>query len=241
MNNHDIYFLSDSSEVLHFEKDIHVSQLGKLFNDKLTKLLRFEVVASNLVINRDWIVIIIKERGKEGGEFGCVLRCTENNILCMQNAICQCVWNALYESITEMGLPQPDIYVTPQNTKAKGFYVAIYDFVKRSRFGFFLDNTVYLENELKSKYPDVTVSLRVKDDIQYYYLIFSTIEDLAKATQVYGIENMNNFIWNLCKKNDLYHVFDQPLPAPEVTTKEEIRKTGRVMEIMRNNPNFSEL
>lgn len=241
MNNNNIYVLSNSSEAIHFEEDIQVTRLGKLFNDKLTKLLRFEVVASNLMINRDWISIVIKERGKEGGSFGSVFDCIENNILCIQNAICQCIWNALCESLTEMCLQQLDLFVTPHNTITKKLHVTIYDFVKRSRVGFFMDNAVYLENELKSKYSDVTVSLRFKDDIQYYYLIFSTIEDLDKATQVYGIENMNNFIWNLCKKNDLYHVFNQPIPAPMVTTKQEILRNGKAMEIILNNPNFSGL
>ena len=60
MNNTGIYFLSNSSEEVHFEKDIQISPLGKLFNDKLTQRLRFDVVASNLMIGQDWISIVIK-------------------------------------------------------------------------------------------------------------------------------------------------------------------------------------
>ena len=241
MNNTGIYFLSNSSEEVHFEKDIQISPLGKLFNDKLTQRLRFEVVASNLMIGQDWISIVIKERGQEGGAFGSVFSYTENNILCMQNAICQCIWKALCESLTEMCLEQLDLYVTPLNTITKKLRVTIYDFVRRSRFGFFMDHAVGLENALKSKYSDVSFSFRVKDDIQYYYLIFLTDEDMRKATQKYGIENINHFVWELCKQDDPYHVFDQPLPLPVVSTKQEIIKSGAAMAIMRENLKFDTL
>ena len=240
MNSNETYWLSNSSDVIHFEKDLQISPLGKLVNKKLTKLLGFEVVASCLETNEEWIFITIKERGKEGGAFGTLFRCDEKNIFCMRNATCQCIWDALCESLAEMGVPQLNLYVDSQHASKK-LHIEIYDFVKRSRFGFFMDYPVELEQELRRKYPDVQVSLRVKDDIQYYYLIFATEEDLDRAKRVYGIENMNHFIWELCKREDTYGVFREPIPMPEVLTKQEVIRTGRAMGIMRENLKFSGL
>ena len=70
--NNGTYWLSNSSGVIHFEKNLQISPLGKLLNEKLTKLLEFEVVASYLLVNERCITIGIKERGKEGGMFGTV-------------------------------------------------------------------------------------------------------------------------------------------------------------------------
>ena len=237
MNNNGTYWLSNSSGVIHFEKNLQISPLGKLLNEKLTKLLEFEVVASYLLVHERCITIGIKERGKEGGMFGTVFEYYEENIFCMRNATCQCIWDALCESMAEMGVPQLNLYVDSQHASKK-LHIEIYDFVKRSRFGFFMDYPVELEQELRRKYPDVQVSLRVKDDIQYYYLIFATEEDLDRAKRVYGIENMNHFIWELCKREDTYGVFREPIPMPEVLTKQEVIRTGRAMEIMRENLKF---
>ena len=235
--NNGTYWLSGSSEVLHFEKNLQISPLGKLFNEKLTKLLEFEVVASYLLDNGEWISICIKERGKEGDSYGSVFNCEEENILRIQNATCQCIWNTLCESLAEMGVSQLNLYVDSQHASKK-LCIKIYDFVKRSRFGFFMDYPVELEQELRRKYPDVHVSLRCKDFLQYYYLIFATEEDLDRAKRVYGIENMNHFIWELCKREDTYGVFREPIPMPEVLTKQEVIRTGRAMGIMRENLKF---
>ena len=240
MNNNGTYWLSGSSKVLHFEKNLQISPLGKLLNEKLTKLLEFEVVASYLSDNEEYIIICIKERGKEGDSYGLVFNCVEENILRIQNATCQCIWNALCESLAEMGVPQLNLYVDSQHVSKK-LRIEIYDFVKRSRFGFFMDYPVELEQELRRKYPDVHVSLRCKDFLQYYYLIFATEEDLDRAKRVYGIENMNDFVWELCKREDTYGVFREPIPMPEVLTKQEVIRTGRAMEIMRENLKFSGL
>ena len=52
---------------------------------------------------------------------------------------------------------------------------------------------------------------------------------------------MNEYVWNVCRRDDQYNVFEEPIPMPEVKTKKEISESGRSMEIMRNNPDFDTL
>lgn len=235
MDYPDIYALSDSSLELHFEKNIQITELGKLFNEKLSQRLHFEVIASHLTVNSKRVYIYIKERGLEGKMFGIVFEKTENDLHHLTDPTCATVWNTLCESLDALSLQGFN------TTGKRELSLEIYDFVKRSRFAYFTDNAVYLEKKLKAEYPDVSFSFRVKDDIQYYYLIFLTDEDMRKATQKYGIENINHFVWELCKQDDPYHVFDQPLPLPVVSTKQEIIKSGAAMAIMRENLKFDTL
>ena len=234
----DIYRLSNSESHVHFEMGIQRTDLGVLFDQKISKRLHFEVVASCLTFFRNWISIDIKERGVEGGEFGIVSIHSEENIFHLQDATCTLIWKTLLESIDELSYPNFMKYI---GTTPYQFHISIFDFVKRSRFGYFMEYMPYLENRFRTKYPDIMFSVRLKDDTQYYYLIFATEDDWKYAEQKYGIVNINRFAWSVCKEQDFYHVFDQPLPLPDVVTKQQIINSGRAMEFMRNNPDFTGL
>ena len=234
MDRINIYSLSNSSSVVHFEKDIQNTELGKLFNQKISERLGFEVVTSFLTVNKSAVCIDIKQKGREGGVFGTVFRKTENSMHNISDPTCKLVLDTLCECIDTLSLKQIDI-------TNKLLSVEIYDFVKRSRVGYFMERTDHLEKKLKAKYQDLSFSLRFKDDDQYYYLIFSTDEDMRKAKEKYGIENINNYVWELCRQEDTYHVFDLPLPEPVISTRQEIINSGAAMGIMRNNPNFTTL
>jgi hypothetical protein len=225
---------------VHYEKDIQLTKLGELFQDKISQRLGFEVIASNIVVCGKNICCDIKEKGVSGGMFGTVSRHEEKNICCITDDVCRHVWEVFCECVEQLSLPQLMYYDEHQKIPYE-LHVTIYDFVKRSRFGYFMDYAVDIERALKKEYADLAFSFRINDDIQYYYLIFHTEEDRKKAEEIYGIENMNLFVWNLCKKDDEYHVFDEPLPAPIVTTKQEVIKSGKAMGIMRNNLGFSTL
>ena len=235
MNNLSIYNLSDSTSQVHFEKDIQVTELGKLFNKKLSIRMGFEVVASRLDVVGEYISIAIKERGVDGGMFGTVFRGESNSLSNIEDPTCNTVWSTLCECIDEMSL---NSLISPNSKSPCKLAVTIYDFVKRSRLGYFTDNILYLEKKLKQQYPDLSFSLRIKDDIQYFYFIFKTDEDRQKAIEVYGVENMNNYLWELCKNEDTYGVFSKPLPAPVVKTEPEVIECGEAMGIMRNNLKF---
>lgn len=121
---------------VHFEKDIQDTELGKLFNKKLSIRMGFEVVASRLDVVGEYISINIKERGIEGGMFGTVFR-GENSISAITDPTCNIVWNTLCECIDEMSLHS----LVSSNSKSPcKLSVTVYDFVKRSRFGYFTDN-----------------------------------------------------------------------------------------------------
>lgn len=238
MQNSNIYSLSNSDSQVHFEKNIQITDLGKLFNTKISKELNLNIVTSYLSINKQWISIDIKQRGIEGGMFGIISTHTEENVLNMTNGVCIKVWDALSEAINFLTLPKLDYYNNLHPYKLK---VSLFDFVKRSRFGYFMDNAKLLDDDLKRKFDGISLSLRVNDDIRYYYLIFGTEEDMKKADELFGIENINNYIWERCKKEDTYNVFEKPLPSPIVTTKQKIIDSGKAMGIMRNNLQFTTL
>ena len=109
MNSINIYSLSNSSSVLHFEKDIKITKLGELFNKKITERLGFEVVASQLTVNKNAVCIDIKQKGLEGGIWGTIFYKQENDIHNMSDTTCKLVLDTLCECIDELSLKQVDI------------------------------------------------------------------------------------------------------------------------------------
>jgi len=232
MNTNTIYKLSNSDIVLKFEKDIQITKLGSIFNEKISREMQFEVVSSILFLNKNCISIDIMERGVTGGALRCVAEHIEKNIHNMTNTVCTTVWRALSEAIEELSLPKIDCGNGSEPFKLS---ISIYDFENRMRFAYFMDNAMYLDRSVKKKYSDLSLGLRVKDDIIYYYLIFETLDDLKKAEQIYTIEEINNYVWDLCKEDDPYGVFEKKIPLPIVATRQQIINNGLAMGIMRNN------
>ena len=240
MNTKPDNLLSNSNEILHFENDIQLTPLGETFHKNLGDKLGFEIVACTLTIHRENVCIAIKERGVPGGMFGGVAEHSSMSVLEISDDVCRIVWEALSAALDEHGMPSLVWYNQKEN-KPRRLFVSIYDFVQRSRFGYFADHAPRLESLLREKYPDVAFSLRRQEDFVYYLLIFHTEEDLNRAREHYGIEAMNRSVWEICRQDDRYHVFDEPIPMPRVTTLREVMDRGESMGIMRNNTEFARL
>ena len=235
------YCLSNSGQIVHYEKDITITPLGELFNKLISDKFNFTVVVSSACFTKSNISIFLKVRGLEATDsLGIVSNHTENDVRSMTDPVCRVVWQSLCDSIEKLGLPTLGSYDS-ESQDPYSLYVTIFNFVQRARFGYFVDRIPHLEEKMQEKYPDLDFHLRIKDDIQYYYLIFLNQEDKNRAEQNGKIEEMNNALWQLCREEDQYHVFDEPLPLPEVTTIEQLNRDGRSMGIMRNNPLFSHL
>ena len=114
------------------------------------------------------------------------------------------------------------------------------DFEKRSRIGFFMQYSKKLQEYLRKKYPLIKMHIRFKDDdVYFYYLIFETPEEQSLAEDEYGISNIVNSVHEFCSRDDMYHVFDSFVPMPYITTKGELEKQGKVLSIIRDNPDFT--
>jgi len=237
MNGQEYNMLSNSKLILHFENDIQLTPIGETFQKNLAGKFDFEIVVSGIKFYREYINVFIKERGIAGNSNGIVSEHSSESVLQISDEVCRIVWDALSAAMETHGQP-PLIWYRETDKIPFRLDVSIYDFVKRSRFGYFTDHAPMVEERLREKYPDVAFSFRIQGDAVYYYLIFHTEEDLVRAKELYGIDAIHQAVWEMCKENDRYHVFDEPIPMPAVTTKQRLVDSGEAMGIMHNNPKF---
>ncbi len=74
-----------------------------------------------------------------------------------------------------------------------------------------------------------------------YYLIFDDESSKELANNEGTIPQITDYIFSLCKQNDPLHIFDDNSVNPIITSKEEIRRSGSAMGVMRENPDFKTL
>lgn len=233
-----IYALSNSIMTVHFEKNIQYTELGKHFNKKLCHH-GINVVVSTFTASDEYISLNLKIRGITGGHFGRIASYIEDNIEDIHNPFCQIVFNDFIESIHEMNLPCILYYEKEGKHCAYKLSVSTMDFNKRSCIGFFMDNIVSIQNRVREKFQNVSFIICFKDDDEYfYYLIFSDNDEQNKAEKLYGIQNMINYVYEICKSEDEYGVFQSIYPKPIVTNKIDLRESGRVMSVLRDNPDL---
>ena len=236
-----IYRLSNSSCTVHHETNILHTQLGAIFNEKIKQCIGWDVVVSRCDVVSDSVSIEIKVRGIDGGHFGIITRIEEWNIASLQVPLCRKIWDCFNESVDMLSLPRLKrcLIGTPYECNYN-LYVSLIDFEKRSRIGFFKDMLLSLQQELKKKYKSADFSLCFKDDDRnYYYMIFENDQARIRADEKYGISNMIDYIWALCKSMAEYGIFDNYRPEPIITDKDTIKKSGKYMAICRDNPGLT--
>ena len=245
--NH-LYSLSNISNVITYETNIVLTEFGQVFNQKASQLLDCEIIAATTLIHtvNDWIngshyrenafSLYLYERGipfvpSIATAFGRVAYYRCGDLRNISDPLAEKAIQAMRESIDECHLP-------PLPTEIEGqpfrYQFVMTEFDQYSRFAYLSCNVRFIEKELKKQYPDLSFLFRTGEDFPPYYLIFETEADLKMAERKYGIENIERSVWEICKKNDPYHVFREPLSAPRITTNEELKKQGRIMGIMRN-------
>ncbi len=237
-------FLSNSNHCVHFEKNIVITDLGRLFNEKVRAYTGTDVFVSSMSVNKSRITVELKVLGQSGGRFGEIASYSEDDISDIKNGFCRNVWSAYTESEKELDYPplvRHAKYQDDGRSVPYKLYIEIIDFKKRSRIGFFVDYMPEIQRKLREKFPKASFIVRLKDDdTNFYYLIFDDEKELKFAQEVYGIDSMVEFVGGLCREEDEYGVFCDYLPVPAVTDKVTLKKQGEVMGIMRNNPDFSE-
>ncbi len=236
-----IYRLSNSDCTVHHETNIIHTQLGAIFNEKIRQCTGWDVVVSRCGVGRDSVGIEIKVRGIDGGHFGIISRIEEWNIASLQVPLCRQIWDCFNESVDLLGLPRLNrcLIGTPYE-RNYSLHVSLVDFEKRSRIGFFKDMLLSLQQEIKKKYKSADFVLCSKDDDRnYYYIIFENDQARKLADEKYGILNIIDYIWAMCKSMDEYGIFDNYRPEPIVTDKEALIKNGNYMAVCRDNPDLS--
>jgi len=235
----ELYKLSDFKPIFDPKKQIRITALGKLFNLKIEQYTGYNVILSNCSYNGNLRIDIAVNKHLIG-DHGMIFY-HENSCIDMKNLICKNVLRAWNESIIEYGLPKISYnYEVKGILKQCNFNLMIIDFIHRVRVNCFSLYINTIEKLTQIMFDKISFIIRIKDDDhELYYLIFDNETELQKAEQLYGISNMIDYVHEICKQNDIYHAFDDYCPKPEVATKDILLKQGRVMGIMRNNPQFS--
>ena len=239
-DNFEINMLSNSGIIVHFEINIIITELGKLFNEKVHEYTGLDVFVSYMDITKETIIVYIKVCGQQGGHFGVIATYNEENIFDLKNAFCKDIMKAYTESKAEL-IQRSGYYKDKfKETVPYKLHIEVIDFKKRSRIGFIFEYITEIQRNLRNKFPEVSFIVRFKDDdTNFYYLIFDNKDELKKAQEIYGIDKMIEFVGEMCRKQDEYGVFDNYLPIPDVTDKITLKEQGAVMGIMRNNPDFT--
>lgn len=248
--NH-LYSLSNISSEITYETNIVLTELGQVFNQKASQLLGCRIIAALIHIHtindcingfrcrENSIGLNVLERGipfvpSKTMAFGRVAFYECNDLRNIGDSLYEKVIRALRDSINECHLSPLPMEIAGRPFQCQ---IVMTDFDQYSRYAYIYHNVHFIEKELKKQYPDISFLFRSGEDFPPYYLIFETETDFKIAERKYGIENIKRSVWDICKKNDPYHVFREPLSAPSIITNEELKKEGRIMGIMRNQSN----
>ncbi len=243
-----LYALSDSVSMLHYEQKILHTKLGLLFNNKLERMLSLDITASFFISFRGCYSIDLKIRKVKKSifkdctrqDFGIVAQKTFEDITNIDEWPYSEICCAFIESIKEQELPLYLFYENGKEYVPYRFHVSVYDFEIRAQLGFFSDCILEIERLSHQKFPESQFIIRESDDSAHsYYLIFSDENEQINFDAKYGIQNLTSFIKKICCEYDNYNVFNNYTLKPIITDKITLKKEGKVMGIMRSNPDIS--
>lgn len=101
-------------------------------------------------------------------------------------------------------------------------------------------NILKIDEALRKTFSNVNIMVRFTPFSERpYYLIFNNLTEQHKYTADKTVEKMIDFVNKYCKENDPLNIFYGKYILPIITNKEELKKDGQVMGIMRNNPQFT--
>lgn len=244
MNNTTLhqYALSNSDSAVRFERNIQHTPLGTTFNEALRQQIGLDVVASHFDARDNFLFLDLKMRVENSGDYGTLESYVENDVTQIKNDFCQRIWGIFSQCVEQIGLPALKGYEAAGIWHPYRLRIETYDFEKRSRVGYFMNELPALQAKMREKFPRVLFTVRYGiDDQRLYYLIFDDEGQRTLAEELYGIDAMIDYVHEICKSDDPYKVFENFRPDPIVTDKETLRKQGEVMGIMRNNTQFNNL
>ena len=241
MNNTTLhqYALSNSDSTVRFERNIQHTPLGTAFDEALRQQMGLDVVASYFDARDDFLFLDLKLRVEKSGDYGTLERYIENDITQIKNDFCRRVWEIFCRCVEQIGLPALKGYEADGVWHPYRLRIETYDFEKRSRVGYFMNELPALQANMRERFPRASFTVRYGiDDIRLYYLIFDDKAQRKLAEELYGIDAMIDHALEICKSDDPYKVFEKFRPDPIITDKETLRQQGEVMGVMRNNTQF---
>lgn len=142
------------------------------------------------------------------------------------------------DSVVEVGLPALKF------SSDEGISIAsVYDYKCMAANLYFHVNIVEIDRKARQAFPNSRFHIRFcrSEHDEHYYLIFDDESSKERADKKGMISKITDYIFSLCKKNDPLHIFDDNSVNPIITSKEEIKRSGSAMGIMRENPDFDTL
>jgi len=153
---------------------------------------------------------------------------------CMRSVIFDCFNDAL----TKVELPKIEFPV-----KESIDVVSLTSYARTAANIYFNVNIKEIDKEAHKAFPNVKFNIRfnLSYTSQHYYLIFDNSADKKTAFEEGTSLRITDYVFSVCRQNDPLNIFSDNVITPIVTSKEEIAKIGKTMEIMRNNLDFDTL
>ncbi|MBP5270736.1 MAG: hypothetical protein ILO42_07250 [Clostridia bacterium] len=228
--------LSNVEFPLSYTDSYALTDLGRSFAENFSERTGIDTVLCSCFIVRKVLSLSIHARGLDFGDSGLILN-VNLSLSKDSGRLCPIVSDAL------SALAECDATGGISNALSgvSAVDLSLYDYGACMRDAFFASHLFAdIEAEARALYPDCKFLIRLCGSGRYY-LIFETDKALEQYDRIGTAGQIARSIEKLTAAKDYLSAFRNEPPKPVITCYEELKRTGGIMGIMRNNPAFDSL
>ena len=230
-----VYKLDDSVfKVVETQEIIHTS-LSKIFNETLYKQFKLKIRISDLDdLGINYLCLFLHYDSspyffdKYHSEYESYM-----GVIYPKKKLTDDIISLLKSSVQQCNMPE-----LPDNFSAK---IMMSEFYSSARSAYFNLNIAKINRMTQIKFSECCFYLRFSRDTGnpgYYYLIFSNVSSLEEAKEDEKLDAIIDYINSICISDDKLGIFKGYKAIPIVTDEDTLRREGKLMGIIRENPHF---